>query len=207
MADAPPSQEPSDAELMRRTAGGDREAFASLYRRHQGTIFRFARLMTGCTTAAEDVVQEVFLALMRNATRYEPGRSALSTYLYGIARRHTRRRLLRDQRFTAFDDVAERPEPASEIAPDSELSRRDELDLLRGAILTLPSRYREVIVLCDLQDVNYSEAALMLSCPVGTIRSRLHRGRQMLAVKLGRSAETVTSGAIRTRAAHMRCAT
>ncbi len=85
--------EPSDADLARRTANGDRDAFAHIYRKYQATIFRFARLMTGCNTAAEDVVQEVFLALMRDASNYSPDRASLSTYLYGVARNQTRRRL------------------------------------------------------------------------------------------------------------------
>ena len=69
--------DPSDADLMRRTARGDRDAFGHIYRRYQATIFRFARLMTGCNTAAEDIVQEVFLALMRDASTYSPERASL----------------------------------------------------------------------------------------------------------------------------------
>jgi len=66
----------SDRELVERTAAGDREAFAALYRRHQGAVYRFARLMTGSTPAAEDVVQEVFLILMKDAAKYDAARAA-----------------------------------------------------------------------------------------------------------------------------------
>src|SRR5688500_7591471 len=89
----------SDQALVERTAAGDREAFAALYRRHQGAVYRFARLMTGSPSAAEDIVQEVFLVLMKDAARYETERAALTTYLFGVARRVTRRRLLRERRF------------------------------------------------------------------------------------------------------------
>jgi RNA polymerase sigma-70 factor (ECF subfamily) len=174
--------DPSDAELMRRTAAGDREAFAALYRRHHATIFRFARLMTGSTAMAEDVVQEVFLSLMRNAARYDGSRSALASYLYGAARHQTRRRLSRERRFVAIDEPAVRTAVCGDVAV--EIERRDDVLRLRRAIVSLPSRYREVIVLCDLQDVSYNDAAAVLGCVIGTIRSRLHRGRQLLMKKM-----------------------
>ena len=70
------ADDPDDADLMRRAAHGDRDAFAALYRRHQARVYRFARLMTGSSTAAEDIVQEVFLVVMRDAARYDPARRA-----------------------------------------------------------------------------------------------------------------------------------
>lgn len=176
--------EPSDGDLMRRTAAGDREAFAALYQRHHAAVYRFARLMTGSGTLAEDVVQEVFLVLMRNAARYDPGRSTLATYLYGVARHHTRRRLSRERRFVAFE---EHDAESRFIALDGgvcDVEQREELRRLRCAILSLPSRYREVIVLCDLHDVTYAGAAATVGCAVGTVRSRLHRARTLLAAKL-----------------------
>jgi RNA polymerase sigma-70 factor (ECF subfamily) len=203
--------EPTDAELMERTARGDRDAFAVLYRKHQGTIFRFARLMTGRETDAEDIVQEVFLVVMRDPQRFEPERASLSTYLYGIARRQTRRRLLRDRRFIALDGAGHGIEPCAAGDADSELSRRSELLELRRAILTLPSRHREVIVLCDLQEVTYAEAAATIGCPLGTVRSRLSRARRLLLERLQRVRRTTTGtdGAPTGRAslsARMRCA-
>jgi RNA polymerase sigma-70 factor (ECF subfamily) len=163
----------SDIDLMRRTAAGDRDAFETLYRMHHATVYRFARLMTGSTTIAEDIVQEVFLALMRDASRYDPARASLTTYLYGAARHHTRRRLLRDRFLVRLEDQAD-------------LIRQRDVQYLRRAIVRLPARYREVIVLCDLQDVSYAEAAQALGCAIGTVRSRLHRARHLLADKLQR---------------------
>lgn len=179
-----------DDQLIRQTAAGDRDAFAAIYQRHHATIYRFARLMTGSNALAEDVVQDVFLVLMRNAARYEAGRSSLTTYLYGIARHQTRRRLMRERRFVAFDgqtvnlatDAA-----TGDVAAD--LEYRSEVRRLRRAIVALPSRYREVVVLCDLQDVSYADAAAAIGCAVGTIRSRLHRARQLLTRTLRPSGE------------------
>lgn len=178
----------ADEHLVERVAAGDREAFAALYRRHHATIFRFARLMTGSNEMAEDVVQEVFLTLMLSASRYDASRSALSTYLYGVARQHTRRRLFRERRFVTIDDSAIDASMApGDVAADAE--RRDEIQRLRRAIVALPSRYREVIVLCDLQDVSYGDVAAALECPIGTVRSRLHRARQLLAKKMRPASE------------------
>jgi RNA polymerase sigma-70 factor (ECF subfamily) len=189
-APRPGSGQAADGDLMRRTAAGDREAFAAVYRRHHTLVFRFARLMIGSTEAAEDVVQEVFLGLMRGAARYDPARSTLTTYLYGAARHQVRRRLLRDRLFVALDDTA--PDLCGANAAGTtadELSRQRDLRDLRKAILTLPPRYREVVVLCDLQDVSYADAATAIGCAVGTVRSRLHRARQLLTQKMQRARE------------------
>lgn len=172
---------------MRRTAAGDREAFATLYRRHHAVVYRFARLMSGCPVVAEDVVQEVFLVVMRDASRYDARRSSLTTYLYGVARYHTRRRLLRERRFVAIDESdAVIPEPLSLDDVAASVDRELALQRLRRAILSLPSRYREVVIFCDLEGLSYGEAAATIGCAIGTIRSRLHRARQLLTTKMTR---------------------
>lgn len=178
--------EAGDDDLMRRIADGDREAFAVVYRRHHAAVFRFARLMTGSHEAAEDVVQEVFIALMRGAARYDATRATLTTYLYGSARNHIRRRWLRDRLFVSLDGyAADVQEPVCHTA--DELLRQRDVQDLRRAIVRLPHKYREVIVLCDLQDLSYADAATALACAVGTVRSRLHRARQLLTSKMQRS--------------------
>jgi RNA polymerase sigma-70 factor, ECF subfamily len=186
MQHAAPSPDSPDADLMRRTAAGDREAFETLYRTHHATVYRFARLMTGSTSTAEDIVQEVFLALMRDAARYDPARASLPTYLYGSARHHTRRRLLRDRLMVRLDDQADLCLRASSSTAADDLIKQRDVQDLRRAIVRLPARYREVIVLCDLQDVSYADAAQALGCALGTVRSRLHRARHLLADKLQR---------------------
>src|SRR5262245_51369361 len=82
-----PPDEADDAQLVTRTAEGDRDAFAALFERHHHSVYRFCVQMTGSRDAAEDLTQEVFMALARSAAGYDPGRGSLPTYLYGIARR------------------------------------------------------------------------------------------------------------------------
>lgn len=172
---------------MRRTAAGDRGAFETIYRTHHAAVYRFARLMTGSSAAAEDVAQEVFLALMRDASRYDADRASLTTYLYGSARHLTRRRLLRDRLFVTIDIAnSDLCIPSGSEDASEELIRQRDVQQLRRAIVRLPTRYREVIVLCDLQDLSYADAAKTLGCALGTVRSRLHRARQLLTEKMQR---------------------
>lgn len=181
---------PSDGELLRRMAAGDDRAFTALYRRHQGAIYRFALLMSGSTAIAEDVTQEAFMVLIREAHLYDPSRGTLTAYLYGIARNYVRRRLKRDSFFVSLIHEAEDGEeipPAGLIADDdpfSNFSRNEMTRLVRQAVLALPSRYRETVVLCDFQELTYAEAAQALGCAVGTVSSRLHRGHALLFERL-----------------------
>jgi RNA polymerase sigma-70 factor (ECF subfamily) len=176
----------ADDELVARVAAGQAEAFGTLFRHRQALVYRFALHMTGSPAAAEDVTQEVFLAVMRDAGRYEPGRSGVAAWLCGIARNHARRRLERDRSMVPFEegDDGETEWPATCVDPLEDLTRAEGIALLRKAILTLPLRYREAVVLCDLQELSYAGAADALGCAVGTVRSRLHRGRALLASKL-----------------------
>jgi RNA polymerase sigma-70 factor (ECF subfamily) len=177
--------EATDAELVRRAVDGERDAFEAIYRRHQAIVYRFARSMTGSSAMAEDVTQEVFMALMRDLARYEPQRAPLSTYLYGVIRNVTRARLRRERRFVTLDEMSEDvSEPVHSEDPPTLLARSRDLSRLRKAIVDLPSRYREVVILCDLHELSYAEAAAVIDTAVGTVRSRLHRGRCLLVERL-----------------------
>jgi RNA polymerase sigma-70 factor, ECF subfamily len=175
-----------DDELILQAAAGDVEAFARLYRRRRSDVYRFVLHMTADAAMAEDVVQDVFLTVMREGGRFEPGRGAVAAWLCGIARNHLRQRLARDRR---AEQVSHDDDPLAETvagAPDAlaSLIRVEQLDSLRRAVLSLPVRYREAVVLCDLQELSYADAASALACAVGTVRSRLHRGRALLSTKL-----------------------
>jgi RNA polymerase sigma-70 factor (ECF subfamily) len=176
----------SDDALLARLATGDEAAFTALFRRRQGDVYRVALLMTGSPAAAEDVTQDVFLAVMSDAGRYETGRSSVKAWLCGIARNHARRRLERDGRNVplAEDDDSETPAVAVHPDPVGDLANTQRVDALRRAIMNLPLRYREVVVLCDLEEISYADAAEALGCAVGTVRSRLHRARALLAAKM-----------------------
>ena len=181
------SQSHSDGDLLRLIVAGREEAFLEFYRRHQAAVFRFALHMSGKTEIAEEVTQDVFMAVINAARDFDPARGTAPSLLYGIARNYVRRSMDRNRFYvTSLDDPGNRhPTPVSP-APDVsiELARRERVDLLRQSILALPPAYREVVVLCDLQEVSYEEAAEILGCALGTIRSRLHRARALLVEKM-----------------------
>jgi RNA polymerase sigma-70 factor (ECF subfamily) len=177
--------EPTDIdtpELLRRSADGDEEAFVALYRRFQGGIYRFAWRMTGSREAAEDVTQETFLAIVRGPDRYEEARGAFGAYLYGIARNVLLKRAGRERAFVALGDGQDALRSSDD--PTADLDRRQAVEAVRQAVLALPQHYREVVVLAELQGLPYEEVAGALACPVGTVRSRLHRARALLAQRL-----------------------
>jgi RNA polymerase sigma-70 factor (ECF subfamily) len=177
----------TDDELLSRIQSGDEQAFVDLYRRRQAALFRFALHMSGSLPVAEDVTQEVFLALLREGCGYDPERGTLSGYLFGIARKLVLRHLERGRSDVVLDtdnDDSALPELAVVDDPMVDLTRREGIESLRRAVQALPRRYREVVVLCDLEEVDYADAAVALSCPIGTVRSRLHRARGLLLDKL-----------------------
>src|SRR5271157_80874 len=182
------AQERDDV-LLRRSAKGDEEAFTELYRRHQAPLYRFALRMSGNVWAAEEIVQDVFVTLIRDPKKFDPGRGALRSYLYGITRNRVMKHLERVQREWLHEEIDE--DNASQAGPGfdvmtpaewAELHERREH--VRAAVLELPVEFREAVVLCGLEELSYEEAAQLLECPVGTIRSRLHRGRALLLAKL-----------------------
>ena len=181
---------PSDQDLLQLMAAGDEEAFTALYRRHQGNIYRFALLMSGSHATADDVTQEVFMALMRGADRYDSSRGPLAAFLYGVARNQVLRNRRRERVCNSQEEETEDREAATArhlIALDDPLGdivRNEMVCAVRRAVLALPPRYREVVVLCDFQELSYAEAALALDCAVGTVSSRLNRARSLLADRL-----------------------
>ncbi|HKN83947.1 MAG TPA: RNA polymerase sigma factor [Pyrinomonadaceae bacterium] len=169
-----------DSELLRSMLAGDEEALALLYQRNQSTIYRFALQMSGSKVIAEDVTQEVFLFLMREGHLFDPARGSVSAFLFGVARNHVLRRLRVEQLLSPLDDDAGQEGPCFL----EDLTRAETIEAVRKAILSLPAKYREVVVLCELQDVSYEETAEILGCAIGTVRSRLHRARALLFAKL-----------------------
>ena len=165
--------------------GGDAQAFETLYDRRQGGIYRYALRMTGSRAFAEDVTQEVFLSLIRDSSGYQQSRGTVKSYLYGMARHRLFRRLGRERTLVSLEEGAEDPGFVDiQSDPFTELAREETIELVREAVLSLPEHFREVIVLCYLQEMNYADAAEIISCPIGTVRSRLARGRTMLMGKL-----------------------
>ncbi len=180
----------SDAHLLRQALEGDEQSFVLLFRRWRDPIYRFSLRMSGCGATAEDVTQETFLALIRSGGRFNPSAGSFSSYLYGIARNHMLRRMKRDRIFLGIRKGRETEESGDGAAPIfspdplKDLTQRETLKSLQRAIVALPMHYREVVVLCEIQELSYTEAAAVIGCPEGTIRSRLHRARELLMNRL-----------------------
>jgi RNA polymerase sigma-70 factor (ECF subfamily) len=197
----------SDEALVDLMRKGHEEAFVSLYRRRQPDIYRFVLGMSNSRMVTEDVTQEVFIVLIQQADRFDRNRGSVRSFLYGIARNRLLQHFARERPYVPYDD--ELPEKGSVLFENSsrleaenplaELTTAEALDDLRQAVLTLPLKYREAVVLCDLQEMNYADAAAVIGCPIGTVRSRLHRGRELLLQKLQSSVAT-DGGALKKRA-------
>ena len=194
----------TDEQLLSRALGGDEDAFTVLYRRRQGPVYRFALHMSGSSHVAEEVTQDVFVFLIQRGHDFDPTRGALGAYLFGVARNYVRRALERNYTdatlYSSADDEAHAL--VIEDDPADGIARRQTSTALWKAVLSLPEHYREVVVLCDLQELTYAQAAEALGCAIGTIRSRLHRAHDMLGKKLQHSA-AVAPGVSRVTA---RCA-
>lgn len=207
----------TDEQRLKAIRAGDERAFLELYREHQGAIYRFALRMSGEAALAEDVVQEVFMTLIGSAdSTYDPQRGSLGGYLFGVARNLVRRRLAARGRWVSFfdDKYDQEPgggtssnlpnpemsgDPASDLTGDPlfKLTRQETIESVRQAILALPEHYREAIVLCDLHEMRYQEAAQILDCSLGTVRSRLHRGRLLLLDRLKGEGAVAEAGVVK----------
>jgi RNA polymerase sigma-70 factor (ECF subfamily) len=154
--------------------------------------------MSGNAAMAEDVTQEVFMTMIRDAARFDPARGTLAGFLFGVARNLLRRRweqernsvpLLADgedyaRHGNAIDASGNGHGHTGFPGAHDEFDTHETVGRVRQAVATLPENYREVVVLCELQEMTYEEAAEALDCPVGTVRSRLHRARALLVEKL-----------------------
>lgn len=194
------SVETRDVELLRRLAAGSHDAFLEFYRRHQGGLYRYAMHMSGGPQSAADVVQDTFLTIIRHAQKYDEQKGTPAAFLFGIARNHLRKLHEKEGRYVPLAEEAGHGSwageayagnnghsPARPVASETVLDgleRAQTVELLREAILTLPDHYREPVTLCDLEGKSYNEAAALLECPVGTVRSRLNRARSILLDKL-----------------------
>jgi RNA polymerase sigma-70 factor, ECF subfamily len=175
--------------LLRRAAKGDEEAFTLLYRRHQAALYRFALRMTGNAWAAEEIVQDVFMTLMRDPKKYDATRGTLGGFLYGVARNRVMKHLERLPREVSLEEKNDDGTGHGIVlqdasTPATQAEKRERVQQVRSAVLNLPAEFREAVVLCELEERSYEEAAQMAGCPIGTIRSRLHRGRALLIARL-----------------------
>ena len=167
-----------DGELVERFRNGDRDAFSALYHAHHGSVFRFALYLTGDRERAGEVTQEVFVWLVHNPGAFHAERGDLPAFLGGVARQFLRRHRREALRWAPLEDYA-----AARAMPREISSAEDAADLWK-ALASLPERYREAVILCDLEEMSNEQAAAVMGCAVGTVWSRLHRARELLLRKL-----------------------
>jgi RNA polymerase sigma-70 factor (ECF subfamily) len=167
----------SDEELYRLMRKGNQRAFATLYERREPALYRYAMHMTGSRFAAEEVAQEVFVRLLGPHLHFDDRRGSLEAYMYGVARNLVR--VLRRK-----GSVEEVVEQSAEHDILGDLIKDQASTALYRALDELPEHYRDAVVLCDLEERSYEDASRLMECPVGTVRSRLHRARALLSSRL-----------------------
>jgi RNA polymerase sigma-70 factor, ECF subfamily len=183
-------QSRSDAELLKLSIAGEESAFRLLYERLKTGVFRYAFYMTNSRSSAEDVTQEVFISLLKEGRNYREEKGEVAGFAFGIARNFVRRIERRERPYGPLPNRNDEFEklsgtPTTELETISGQMIRNELvERVHSAIASLPDHYCQVVVLCDLCELSYEQAASRLGCAVGTIRSRLNRAHALLAHKL-----------------------
>lgn len=183
------ASDPSDTDLLRQMHAGTAAAFAALYRRHQGPLYRFALLRCGSGDTAADVVQEAFMALLTGKLAYDPLRGQLQHFLFGVARNLILKLEEGRQRHTALPEPDEDGELELDLASDDQeplgrLLGNEAAEQVRRALALLPAHYRDPVILYELHDLSYQEIAQVCQVDIGTVRSRLSRARAALAKRL-----------------------
>ena len=177
------------AALLAKAIRGDQAALALLYRRESGAVYRYALALCGDEAAALDAMQEAFSQLLQQPQGFDATRGALGAYLAGIARHQLLRRFREAKRFVAQIEGEEEDGDDAAPASDSLLVRAEAGEQLWSAIRRLPWSQREALVLVDLQERPYQEAAAVAGVSLEVLRTRLHRARQRLATLLGAEGE------------------
>lgn len=178
-----------DLDLLRQTRAGNATAFQALYRRHQGPLYRFALLRCGAGATAADVVQEVFMGLLTGSLAFDPLRGQLPHFLFGVARKLILRHEAASHRVDSLpepddDDDGELDLPSEDAGPLARLLNDELAEQLRRALAQLPPHYRDAVILYELHDLSYLDIAAICQVDLGTVRSRLSRGRAALAKRL-----------------------
>lgn len=179
----------ADHALVQALQAGDKTAFEVLYRRHQAPVYRFALLRSGSSDTACDIVQDVFIALLTGALRFDPLKGALSAFLIGVARNHLLKRDEAQGRFVSTtrapdDDRDEDDTPDTLPTPLERLLANETAEAVRSALAALAPHYRDVAILYEMHDLSYVEIAHVCNIDIGTVRSRLARARAKLVAML-----------------------
>jgi RNA polymerase sigma-70 factor (ECF subfamily) len=191
-------QNDTDTELLRRCEAGDQAAWKDLVARNTRRVFNIAYRFVGRVDEAEDLTQEIFVKVYQSLERYRPEQGRFETWLATVSRNHAidhyRRR--REERLRQIDEAAGLEHFSSgEEGPLAALERKERAEAVHRGLRALPLDLRQPILLCDLQGMAYEEAARILDIPLGTVKSRINRGRLELAKRLlGRRRELEGGG-------------
>jgi len=181
---------PDDIELLRQMRAGTAAAFQALYQRHQGPLYRFALLRSGSPDTAADIVQEVFMGLLTDSFKFDPLRGALQNFLFGVARKLILRHEAPRRRLASLPEPGEEGDDALDLGSEAGEPLRRMLsneiaEDVRRVLALLPPHYRDTVILYELHDLSYLEIAEICQVDIGTVRSRLSRGRAAMAKRLG----------------------
>jgi len=188
---APPDEGPerSDADLLGCfVSEGNAGAFEALIRRHGPMVLGVCRRILGNEADADDAFQATFLVLVRKAASIRP-RRLVGHWLYGVAYRTAKKARAMSDKRRSMEARARRPEA-------TEVSRSEWIDVLDDELSRLPEKFRTIVVLCELQGKTLAQAAELLGCPVGTVASRLARGRDLLGQRLRDRGMTVSGAGL-----------
>ena len=155
--------------------GGDEASFLRLFDDHHAPLYRFAYRMTGSAADAEDIVQECFLELLRPGCSYDPDRTSLRTYLFGVVRNQSLKRIQRNARAQDLD-----AEPVAATSPESLALDAELKDVVAAAVMQLPESQRDVLILAHYEQMPLAEIARLLEIEPTAVKSRLQRARARL---------------------------
>jgi RNA polymerase sigma-70 factor (ECF subfamily) len=183
----------ADEDLMQLVHGGETRAFEVIFDRHADAAFSLAYRMCGRRATAEDVVQDAFLSLWRSGARYDRGRGSVRSWVLSVVHNRAidgfRREAVKQARDVHDDGIAERM-PSAERT-DTEVERRDDAQLVRGALEELPADQRRVIELAYFGGFTHSQIAELLELPAGTVKGRMRLGLSKMRLALGDPARIV----------------
>ena len=178
----------SDEQLVDAARSGDAAAMDALLRRHYDRVHAVCRRIAGSTRDADDAAQEAMIRVVRNLDKFD-GRSAFGTWVYRIATNtaldELRRRKRRPQLHVVGDDDDDGPREAADPLADRQVDAVADRMAIDDALADLPEEFRAPVVMRDVGDLDYAEIASALDVPIGTVKSRIARGRKMLVEQLG----------------------
>jgi RNA polymerase sigma-70 factor (ECF subfamily) len=179
-----------ERELVARHAAGDRSAFDEIYSRYSGLVFHLALRLLGSREEALDIAQDVFLRIHRHLAGFR-GASSLRTWIYRITLNQCRNqgKRFRPVSVPVGDGEDERPIADPAAGPEELAMRHEFTERVKRALGSVPDEFREALVLRDLEDLSYEEIAGVLGVPLGTVRSRIARGRERLRCLLQTAGE------------------